>query len=106
MSSSSCCDTAPKRVRLGVSWSVWLLSASIAFAGCAQAQETVIYSYDPLGRLTTAGHSGVVNNGMQLSLAHDSADNRTNVTVTGAAAAARVIVVPLNGFTVLAIPAQ
>jgi hypothetical protein len=59
-----------------------LLMASVA--GAAQAAETVTYSYDALGRLISVSHAGTVNNGQQTSYTYDSADNRTNVTTTGA----------------------
>jgi len=59
-----------------------LLTASVA--GAAQAAETVTYSYDALGRLIMVSHAGTVNNGQQTSYTYDSADNRTNVTTTGA----------------------
>jgi uncharacterized protein RhaS with RHS repeats len=50
----------------------------------ANASETVTYTYDALGRLVTVAHSGSVNNGQQTTYGYDSADNRTNVTTTGA----------------------
>lgn len=58
---------------------------SVGLAGAAQAAETVTYGYDALGRLITVSHAGTVNNGQQTSYTYDSADNRTNVTTTGAA---------------------
>jgi YD repeat-containing protein len=82
-----------------------LLFAGIATS--ANATETVTYTYDALGRLVTTAHSGSVNSGLQAGYTYDAADNRTNVVVTGAPAGngTRVIVVPLNGFTVIALPA-
>jgi len=56
----------------------------ISCASAAHASETVTYTYDALGRLVTVAHSGSVNNGQQTIYAYDSADNRTNVTTTGA----------------------
>jgi hypothetical protein len=52
--------------------------------GPAWANETVTYTYDALGRLTQVSHAGTVNNGLQASYIYDAADNRTNVTVSGA----------------------
>ncbi len=48
------------------------------------AAETITYSYDALGRLVKAAHTGTVNNNMQTVYTNDPADNRTNVTTTGA----------------------
>jgi YD repeat-containing protein len=46
--------------------------------------DTVSYSYDELGRLITVTHSGTVNNNVQATYVYDKANNRTQVTVTGA----------------------
>jgi hypothetical protein len=73
---------------------------TLALAAPAQAGETITYSYDALGRLTGTSHSGTINNGLKASYTYDAADNRTNVTVTGASRNV-VIVVPLNGFTII-----
>lgn len=50
--------------------------------GAAQASETVGYGYDALGRLTTVTHGG--SSAVKVTYTLDKADNRTNVTVTGA----------------------
>jgi hypothetical protein len=47
------------------------------------AAETITYSYDAKGRLVKVERSGSVNNNVKAEYAHDKADNRTNVTVTG-----------------------
>lgn len=58
------------------------LSASVFGAVVsADASETVAYTYDALGRLTSASRTGAVNNGVQATYALDAAGNRTNVTV-------------------------
>ena len=78
----------------------------ICLPGAASATETITYTYDALGRVTNVNHSGSVNNGLQSQYQYDPADNRVNVTVTGASSnspPSRVIVVPLNGFTVIPI---
>lgn len=74
----------------------------------ASAAETVIYSYDALGRLTATTHSGGTNNGMSQQLQYDRAGNRTSYTVAGSQNLSPppeniVIVVPLNGFTIIPI---
>lgn len=66
-----------------------LLSAS------AQSQETIEYTYDALGRLIEADHG----TGGDVTYDYDEADNRTSVTVNGGSA--EIVVVPLNGFTVI-----
>jgi len=50
----------------------------------AQAAETVTYTYDAKGRLVKVVHTGTVNNNLTTIYGHDKADNRTNVTTTGA----------------------
>ena len=82
----------------------------------AQAQETITYTYDELGRLKTVSSSGSVNNGQTTSVTFDAAGNRTNYTVSGspngsgngngggASVGQRIyIVVPLNGYTLIPI---
>lgn len=62
-----------------------LLPAIFAFvcSGAVTAAETVTYSYDSLGRLVRVEHGGSVNGGARSDYRYDSADNRTNVTVSG-----------------------
>jgi hypothetical protein len=55
------------------------IAASPAFA-----TETITYAYDALGRLVKVVHTGTVNNNQQTVYTNDPADNRTNVTTTGA----------------------
>jgi hypothetical protein len=55
-----------------------------ACSGSAQATETINYSYDAKGRVVKVVHSGTVNNGVITTYTPDKADNRTNVTTTGA----------------------
>ena len=84
---------------------IFLMAASALLAGTgpALAGETTTYSYDALGRLTNAAHSGSVNGGLNQAYSHDAADNRTNVTVTGSpfSTSARVVVLPLKGMSVI-----
>lgn len=67
----------------------------------ALAQEQVKIEYDALGRLTKVTHESGPNSGTNSAYSYDPASNRTNVTVTGAQK--RVVVVPLNGFTIIPI---
>lgn len=56
----------------------------VALPMAAQATETVTYTYDAKGRLVKVVHTGTVNNNLTTTYSHDKADNRTNVTTTGA----------------------
>jgi YD repeat-containing protein len=91
----------------------------LALAGAASAQETTTYTYDALGRVKTVTHAGGPASGVSSTYSYDPASNRTNVTVNGAQTSANgddpnsgasapsrrpmVVVVPLNGFTVIPI---
>jgi hypothetical protein len=77
-------------------------SVGLIGATPALASETIAYTYDAQGRLITVAHTGTVNNNVQTSYSFDAADNRTNVTILNAFN--RVVVVPLNGLTVIPIP--
>ena len=87
---------------------IWLRAISIAVflvamsAPSAQAQQTTTYTYDELGRLITIARS----DGVTIQYSYDPAGNRTSQVVSGSIAAppvTRVIVVPLNGFTIIPI---
>ncbi len=69
------------------------------YAPAVIAQEQVKIEYDALGRLTRVSNESGPNSGTVSAYSYDPASNRTNVTVTGARK--RVVVVPLNGFTVI-----
>lgn len=76
------------------------LAVALFVAGSpAMAQEQVKIDYDALGRLIKVTHESGPNSGTVSAYAYDPASNRTNVTVTGAKK--RVVVVPLNVFTVI-----
>lgn len=62
----------------------WILFGAILLAAAAEAAETITYKYDARGRLVQVSHSGTVNNGVVTNDTFDKADNRTNVTTTGA----------------------
>lgn len=62
---------------------VALTSAFMAYAP-VQAAETITYKYDAKGRVVKVERSGTVNNGVQTQYSHDKANNRKNVTATGA----------------------
>ncbi|ETI63980.1 hypothetical protein C100_10085 [Sphingobium sp. C100] len=66
-----------------------------------QAASTTTYTYDALGRLVQASTTGTANNGVQMSTTYDAADNRTTYRVTGSTS--KVVVVPINGLTVIPI---
>ncbi|MEG3156049.1 hypothetical protein [Sphingomonas sp. RB1R13] len=48
------------------------------------ATETITYTYDAKGRVRTVVRTGTANNGQSTTYTHDKADNRANVTTTGA----------------------
>ena len=69
----------------------WLLLpcgvAALVVSGAGRASETVVYSYDPLGRLKTSNVTGGPNNNIGTATCFDPAGNRTRYTVgTGPAA--------------------
>lgn len=74
----------------------WLAIVNVAPVNAAS---TTTYTYDALGRLVQANSTGTVNNGAQMTTTYDAADNRTTYQVTGSAS--KVVVVPLNGLTVI-----
>lgn len=81
-----------------------LVVAALLAATSLSAAETVKYTYDALGRLVKVEHVGGSNDGMQQTTAFDPAGNRSNHTVTGVKP--RVIVLPLNGFTIIPLGPQ
>lgn len=56
----------------------------LALGAAAYAAETISYAYDGRGRLVTVSHSGTVNNNVVTTYTYDKADNRNQVTTTGA----------------------
>lgn len=94
-----------------------MLAGSLGSAP-VHAQETKTYTYDALGRVTNVQISGGPASGTNAGYQYDLAGNRTNVTVSGSANSSQpggdagggvsvggtiYIVVPLNGFTLIAI---
>jgi YD repeat-containing protein len=66
----------------------WDISAGAAIVaallvGTANATETITYQYDAKGRLIKVIRTGTINNGVTSEYAHDKADNRSQVKVTG-----------------------
>ena len=59
------------------------LIALLWLAPPALANETVVYTYDELGRLIATSASGTINNGQTVSTSFDPAGNRTNFAVNG-----------------------
>jgi len=95
------------RVRRGFLYSAKLMLAGFVLVGVpAVASETTTYTYDALGRLVTTSVSGGPTNGLSTTTQFDPAGNRTNYQVTGAPPPRprRLIVLPLNGFTVIPLP--
>jgi hypothetical protein len=97
-----------KSIRVALAASL-LLGASAQLILCtpAQAAETINYTYDALGRVKSATHVGGDNAGMVINYIYDPAGNRTQYQVTGSKNKGQpdgiVIVVPLNGFTLIPI---
>jgi len=95
---------------------VGLVTTGVLPALLAGFSELVTYTYDARGRLVTTVRTGTVNNNVQSQYTYDPADNRTNVTVSGATAGSGgdpgsgasvgqpvFIVVPLNGYTLIGV---
>ena len=78
-----------------------LVLAALGLPTIASAAETVTYQYDAKGRLTQVHHAGGPSDGTVATYVFDAADNRTSVTINGATP--QVIVVPLDGLTVIPI---
>lgn len=92
----------------------FVLFLTLCWPATGMAQTTATYTYDALGRLTNSATSGGINNGLNTHFQYDRAGNRTTVTVSGAVSTGddtgdgastpqrhRVIVLPLNGYTVI-----
>jgi hypothetical protein len=61
-----------------------VISILLCTAGPTLAAETITYTYDALGRLTSTASSGSVNNGISTTIGYDPAGNRSNyVSGTG-----------------------
>lgn len=77
---------------------------ALGWPGAVLATETTTYTYDALGRLVESNTSGTVNNGLKTQATLDAAGNRQNYTVTGASgnsSSSTVIVLPINGYTII-----
>ncbi|WP_375399083.1 RHS repeat domain-containing protein [uncultured Sphingomonas sp.] len=79
-----------------------IVLVGLSLGGAAQASETTTYSYDALGRLTGVQVAGGPSDGRHDTYSYDAAGNRTQTAVTGARPP--VVVVPLNGYTVIPLP--
>jgi hypothetical protein len=80
----------------------WTLAVMTLIASPGFAASTTTYTYDGLGRLIGATTSGTVNDGVQLNTTYDAADNRATYQVVGSIN--KVVVVPINGLTVIPVP--
>lgn len=70
----------------GARLAVMLLgTAAVAISGSASADETIVYTYDELGRLVKSVRTGTVNDGIVTDMDYDPAGNRTDYAVAGAA---------------------
>ncbi len=74
---------------MGVAAGLALGLASVALAAS--------YEYDALGRLIAVTH----DDGSTVDYAYDANGNRTLVTTSGGSGMSSVVVVPLNGFTII-----
>ena len=63
-----------------------LATSVIACESAGRAAETIVYSYDSLGRLVRVERSRTASPDTSAAYSYDSADNRTNVTVSVTAA--------------------
>lgn len=79
-----------------------VILVAMAAASPATAESATTYTYDALGRLVEARTTGTPNDGVKVSTTYDAADNRTTYVVTGSKN--KVVVVPLNGLSVIVIP--
>lgn len=84
-----------------------LILLSVLFMpSIAAAADTVTYTYDALGRLVAVSNTGGPNDGVDSAIAYDPAGNRTSYGVTGVKPkAGRAVILPLNGYTVIVLPA-
>jgi YD repeat-containing protein len=64
----------------------WLCTAigMLLLEGPGQTSDSVVYTYDALGRLVAVSTTGSVNNGLSVATSYDAAGNRTNYTVSSA----------------------
>ena len=88
-SSATCAATRKASLSRYIHYSIYIAAVTLMVAlPPAHANETVNYTYDALGRVVQVARSGTVNNGVNATYAYDAAGNRSNVTLTGATAAA------------------
>lgn len=87
-------------------------TVALGIASVAVAAETVIYTYDALGRLEKRVVAGGPTTGTTTDIQHDPAGNRLNYKVSASAnlppvppsVNGKFIIIPLNGFTVIPLP--
>lgn len=76
---------------------ITLALSALAAPASLPASETIIYTYDALGRLVNASTSGTVNNGLSASTSYDPAGNRASQSVTGGAGGSGMALAPAAG---------
>jgi hypothetical protein len=94
---------ASQGIRVRKSATCIFASLLLGIPAVAAAQQTASYTYDALGRVVTAQHSGTFNN-TTMNVNYDNADNRTSLSISGSSAFRRVIVLPLGGFVIIPLP--
>ena len=72
-----------EEVRKNIRCRLFISTALLSLPAIAMATETVVYTYDALGRLTGSATTGTVNGGVQTSTSFDPAGNRAGYSVSG-----------------------
>ena len=87
-----------------------IVAPAMAASVPASGSEAIVYTYDVFGRLTQSATTGGVDNGLAVTYTLDLADNRTGYAVSGSAGGGvpdvTVMVLPLNGFTIIPLVSQ
>jgi hypothetical protein len=73
-----------RRTSFSLSPLIPLALFSAMASSAALSAEVISYTYDAQGRLVVVSSAGTVNNGIVTTYTNDSADNRSNIKVTGA----------------------
>lgn len=90
-----------------VGWTICAVLGILAYSTPARAGETTTYSYDALGRVKAVAVAAGPMSGTSTSVSYDKLGNRATYEVAGSPngpVRRRVVVVPLNGFTIIVLP--